>query len=125
MATTSRMVLPVATRTNFSATSPALDIPANLLGITVRMVSSEFTDPAMSCTLLIEQSFDGGASWQSVGGFEANGGLGIRPGPDFGQPRQPQTHIDFSKEQRASALLQARWTSQGTWAYGIALDQET
>lgn len=125
MATTTRTVLPTASHANLTVTSPTLDIPANLLGITLRMVSAAFTDPSLSCVLVIEQSFDGGTTWQAIGGFEAVGGFVTRPGPNFGQPLQPATHADFSKEQRDAALIRARWASQGTWVYGLALDQET
>jgi hypothetical protein len=125
MPTTTRTILPVASHTDLTVTSPSIDVPANLLGITLRMVSTEFTDPSLTCALQLDQSFDGGATWRNVEGQEAVGGFVARNGPDFGKPLQPAFHVDFSQEQRDAALVRARWTSQGTWVYGLVLDQET
>jgi hypothetical protein len=120
MATTTRTVLPTVSHSNLNVTSASLDVPANLLAFVIRMISTEFTDPALTCALQIDQSFDSGATWANVAGFEARGGFGRG-----GLPLQPQLRVDLSREQRDAALLRARWTSQGTWVYGLALDQET
>jgi hypothetical protein len=126
MPTKTVTVLPTASHASLVQTSPSLDVPANLLGFVIRMISTEFTDPSLTCALQVDESYDNGQSWQNIAGMEAVGGFYSRPSdPRFGQPLQPSLNVDLSQQQRDAALLRARWTSQGTWVYGLALDQLT
>lgn len=121
MATQTKTILPVALRTDFSITSPTVDVPADLLSATIRMISTDFTDPADTCALSINESFDNGATWRFVTGWPPTPG-GI---DRFGNPRLPGIRVNFTNEQRAAAKFQVVLLTVGTWTYGFALDLET
>jgi hypothetical protein len=123
--TNTKTVLPTAAHNNLNTTSAPIDVPANLLAFTLRMVSTQFTNPSLICNVQVDQSFDGGATWQNVDGFEAVGGFVTKNGPNLGQPLQPQVRVDLSREQRDAALMRATLQTQGSWVYGFALDLET
>ena len=57
-----KTLLNTARRTNFNDVSPWVDVPANLVAFTIRMVSTEFTDPALSYALTVDESYDGGVT---------------------------------------------------------------
>jgi hypothetical protein len=119
--TTTKTVLPVARYTDLTRISPAFDIPERLLSAKLRMVSTEFSDPSLSCTLRVSQSMDGGATYTELASVEAVGGIDIKTG----QPRQPSLAPDFTREQRDAALMKAEIQAQGSWRYGIDADLTT
>lgn len=117
MATQTIVVLPVANYTTQTITSPSMDVPANLLAMTLRMVSTAYTSPAFTCDVQVDESYDNGVTWGNVVGFTSSGGL-----DKAGNPRQPSLRLDFSKEQRAAAIVRARLVAVGAWRYGFAMD---
>jgi hypothetical protein len=125
MATTTKTLLPTASHTDLVITSPQVSLPANVLHATIRMVSTEFTDPALTCELKAYISVDGGQTFANIAGLEAIGGFYTRPNdPRLGQPLQPRIDADFAQPLAAS-LVYATWASKGTWVYGLVLDLET
>lgn len=120
MPTTTKTVLPLAQYADLTRISPSMDVPANLLAFTLRMNSTEYVNPALTCTVSVDESFDGGVTWQNVVGFESVGGH-----DRLGNPLQPKIRVDLTNEQRAAALMKATIACSGSWRYGFLLDLET
>lgn len=120
MAIQTRTILPTQRYTNLVRTSPDVDVPARLQAFTIRMVSTEFTNPALTCSVIVRESYDSGQTWRDLAGFDAVGGT-----DRFGQPMQPSVRVDLSQEQRDAALMRAEIATAGSWRYGFVVDLET
>lgn len=66
MATQTIALLPQANRTG-SVVLGSVDWPANVTQATIRVTSTQHTDPNESIELVAEESYDGGQSWRFVG----------------------------------------------------------
>lgn len=115
-------LLASASYANLARTSPWVDVPANLLSLTVRMVSTAFTSAALISALKIEETYDGGVTVREIGGYTPTKG---GPPDRFGQPIQPGAHVTFTNQQRAAAKIRITVVESGTWVHSFVADLET
>jgi hypothetical protein len=117
MPTQTKTILPLALRTDFVQTSPAVDVPVGLLAARFRMESTEFLTPDLTCQFQMEET-NNGTDWRFVAGQAPFLGGQLKNG----QPVLPSMRVTFND---GATQIRGTVTTQGSWRWALVVDLET
>lgn len=104
-------------------TAGPVDDPNTIARIDFRFQTANFTNPANTMTLAIEESRDGGATWRFAGGDTWSGSTdwGTATNRD-GSIRWPHKDIELGVEENFQRQWRARMTYVGTVRHGVEVE---
>lgn len=97
--------------------STIVDVPASTGTLTATLDATTITVAGQSVAVGVEQSFDGGATWQPWAEIKYSGTP--VPAPSKGDPTHPTMHVDWSTPTAWKARAYAT-VAGGPFTFGVA-----